>query len=135
MPTYQEALDLFHEWTSSESLRRHAYAVEASMAHYARLFGEDEEAWRITGLLHEMDYEKHPSIEEHPFVGVNGLKAKGYGDDITTAILGHATSSCVARQTLMAKTRRYGALPDSCTTWTMRSTRQSRSIRSWGSTC
>src|SRR5690625_142832 len=104
MPTYQEALDLFHEWTSSESLRRHAYAVEASMAHYARLFGEDEETWRITGLLHDMDYEKHPSIEEHPFVGVNVLKAKGYGDDVTTAILGHATYSGVPRETLMAKT-------------------------------
>ena len=104
MPAYQEALDLFHEWTTTQSLRRHAYAVEASMAYYARKFGQDEEVWRITGLLHDMDYEKHPSIEEHPFVGVNVLRELGYGDEIIEAILGHATYSGVPRDSRMAKT-------------------------------
>jgi len=103
-PGYQESLDLFHEWTGTDSLRRHAYAVEAAMAFYARKFGEDEETWRITGLLHDMDYERHPSLEEHPFVGVKELEALGYSADVRTAILGHADHTGVARETLMAKT-------------------------------
>jgi putative nucleotidyltransferase with HDIG domain len=75
MPTYDDALALFHHWTETDSLRRHAYAVEAAMEHYARKFGEDEELWKMTGLLHDMDYEKHPSKEEHPFVGVDLLRS------------------------------------------------------------
>jgi putative nucleotidyltransferase with HDIG domain len=104
MPNYEDALTLFHEWTASESLRRHAYAVEAAMAYYADLFEEDVEKWRVTGLLHDMDYEKHPTPEEHPFVGVKLLKKLGYPDEITDAILGHATYSGVARETRLAKT-------------------------------
>lgn len=104
MPTYADALALFHEWTQTDSLRRHAYAVEASMGYYANHFGEDEELWRITGLLHDMDYEKHPSLEEHPFVGTAVLREKGYPESIIEAILGHAPYSGVARTTLMAKT-------------------------------
>ena len=104
MPRYEDALALFHEWTESESLRRHAYAVEAAMAYYAELFSEDVEKWRITGLLHDMDYEKHPTPEEHPFVGVEHLKSLNYPDEITDAILGHAPYSGVARETRLAKT-------------------------------
>lgn len=104
MPTYDDALTLFHEWTQTESLRRHAYAVEAAMAQYAEHFGEDVETWRITGLLHDLDYERHPSPEEHPFVGVRELEARGYPEEIRTAILGHATYSGVPRETRLAKT-------------------------------
>ena len=104
MPSYDDALALFHEWTEGESLRRHAYAVEAAMEHYAHHFGEDVEKWRITGLLHDMDYERHPSLEEHPFVGTAVLRERGYPDDVIEAILGHATYSGVPRTTLMAKT-------------------------------
>lgn len=103
-PTYDDALALFHEWTETDSLRRHAYAVEAGMAYYAELFNEDVEKWRITGLLHDMDYEKHPTQEEHPFVGVEHLKTLGYSEEITDAILGHATYSGVPRETKLAKT-------------------------------
>lgn len=104
MPTYADALALFHDWTETESLRRHAYAVEAAMAEYARRFGEDVERWRIAGLLHDMDYERHPTPEEHPFVGVKELEARGYDEEIRTAILGHALYSGVPRETPMAKT-------------------------------
>lgn len=102
-PSYDDSLALFHEWTETESLRKHAYAVEAGMAFYAEQFGEDVELWRITGLLHDMDYEKHPTKEEHPFVGVERLRALGYPEIVTKAILGHATYSRVPRETLLAK--------------------------------
>ena len=90
MPTYQEALNLFQEWTKGDSLRRHAYAVEAGMGFYARKFGEDESFWRMTGLLHDMDYEKHPSTEEHPYTGVSVLRALDYDEEMLDAIMGHA---------------------------------------------
>ena len=102
MPTYDEALDLFLEWTETERLRRHAFAVEAAMEHYAGLFGEDVERWRMTGLLHDMDYEKYP--DQHPYRGVETLRGSGYSDDITQAILGHADFTGVPRESLMAKT-------------------------------
>lgn len=104
MPTYDEALALFHEWTEGESLRRHAYAVEAAMAHYARLWGEDETLWRMTGLLHDMDYEKHPTMEEHPFVGTRRLRELGYPEVLVEAILGHGNHTGVPRTTRLAKT-------------------------------
>ncbi|MGB3541503.1 HD domain-containing protein [Rubrivirga sp.] len=111
MPSYADALDLFHEWTETESLRRHGYAVEASMAEMARRRGGDPgsspgqalEDWRIAGLLHDLDYEKHPTPEEHPGVGVSELERLGYSDEIRTAILGHAPYTGVARETEMAK--------------------------------
>ena len=104
MPTYEDALQLFHEWTEGESLRRHAYAVEAGMEHYAEKFGEDVELWRMTGLLHDMDYERHPTPEEHPFVGVNELRERGYPEAMQEAILGHADYSGTPRETLLART-------------------------------
>ena len=104
MPGYDEALELLHAWTTTESLRRHAYAVEAAMAHYADHFGEDETLWRMTGLLHDMDYERHPSPEEHPFVGVAALRERGFPEPMLEAILGHATYSGVPRTTPLART-------------------------------
>lgn len=104
MPTYDEALALFHEWTKTESLRKHGYAVEAGMTFYANHFDEDVDLWRMTGLLHDMDYEKHQTPEEHPFVGVEVLRAKGYPEIMLEAILGHATYSGVSRTTKLAKT-------------------------------
>lgn len=104
MPSYQEALSLFHSWTETDSLRRHAYAVEAAMAAYARHFGADENLWRMTGLLHDMDYEKHQTPEEHPYVGVGVLKEAGYPQELTDAIMGHAPYTGTERTTLLAKT-------------------------------
>lgn len=104
VPSYADALALFHEWTRSESLRRHGYAVEAAMAYYAERLGEDVEAWRIAGLLHDLDYERHPSLEEHPFVGVRVLEAQGYPEAVRTAILGHAPHTGVPRETPLART-------------------------------
>ncbi len=101
---YDDALALFHAWTETASLRRHAYAVEAAMEAYAQHFGEDVEAWRIAGLLHDMDYEKHPSTDAHPYVGVKELERLGYPQEIREAILGHALYTGVARTTRMAKT-------------------------------
>ena len=104
LPGYDEALALFHEWTETDSLRRHAYAVEAAMEHYAKKFGEDVHLWRLTGLLHDMDYEKHPTQEEHPFIGVETLRSKRYPEEMLEAILGHADYSGVPRRTKLAKT-------------------------------
>lgn len=106
-PQYEDALALFHEWTEGESLRRHAYAVEAAMRVYAEGFGlppEEVARWRIAGLLHDMDYERHPSPEAHPFVGVAELARRGYDDEIRQAILGHALYSGVPRGSRMART-------------------------------
>ncbi len=103
MPNYDDALDLFHRWTESESLRRHAYAVEAAMERYAEEFNEDVMLWRMTGLLHDMDYEKHPTEQEHPFVGVKVLREEGYPDELVQAVLGHATYSGTPRESLLAK--------------------------------
>jgi putative nucleotidyltransferase with HDIG domain len=91
-------------WTESDSLRKHMLAVEAAMRAYARRFGEDEEKWGITGLLHDMDYEKHPTPDEHPMVGVRELESRGYPEDVIHAIKGHADYLDVPRDTLMSKT-------------------------------
>ena len=100
----EESWELLCEWTESESLRKHMLAVEAAMQAYARRFGEDEEKWGITGLLHDMDYEKHPTPEEHPMVGVRELESRGYPEDVLHAIKAHADYLDVPRDTLMAKT-------------------------------
>ena len=95
---------LLTEYTQSESLRRHALAVEACMRAYARKHGADEELWGVVGLLHDFDYEKYPSAEEHPYKGSEILKERGYSEEIRRAILSHAEYSGVARQTSMEKT-------------------------------
>jgi putative nucleotidyltransferase with HDIG domain len=91
------------EYTQSESLRKHMLAVEACMRAYARKFREDEEKWAITGLLHDFDYEKYPTPEEHPFVGNKILEQRGYPEDVRRAILSHADYSGVKRETSMEK--------------------------------
>jgi putative nucleotidyltransferase with HDIG domain len=100
----EESWKLLCEWTESESLRKHMLAVEAAMRAYARKFGEDEEKWGITGLLHDMDYEKHPTPAEHPMTGVRELASRGYPEDVLEAIKGHADYLGVPRETLLAKT-------------------------------
>ena len=108
LPSRADALALVHEYTASDSLRKHMLAVEAVMRAYAERFGEDAERWGLTGLVHDFDYERfpnaaHSATEEHPAEGVRILRARGWPDDILGAILGHATYSGVARETRMAK--------------------------------
>jgi len=102
-PNRNDALDLLHEYTKSESLRRHALAVEQVMREYAVKYNADQELWGITGLLHDFDYEKHPTAEEHPFIGNKILEEKGYAAEIREAIMGHATYTGVERISLMSK--------------------------------
>ena len=100
----EESWELLCTWTESDSLRKHMLAVEAAMRAYARKFGEDEEKWGVTGLLHDMDYEKHPTPDEHPMVGVRELERRGYPEDVLHAVKGHADYLDVPRDTLMSKT-------------------------------
>lgn len=104
LPEREEALALMLEWTPSPSLRGHMLAVEASMAAYARKYGDDEALYRITGLLHDFDYEKHPTASEHPLVGVEVLLEMGFPKNLIEAVLGHADHTGVPRQTRLAKT-------------------------------
>ncbi len=104
-----EALELMHEYTPSDALRKHMYAVEAAMRAYARKYGEDEEKWGVVGILHDFDYERYPNearspTEEHPSTGVKILRERGYPDDVCEAIMGHADYTGVPRTSLMAKT-------------------------------
>ncbi|MGZ7107335.1 MAG: HD domain-containing protein [Candidatus Angelobacter sp.] len=98
------AWSLLCEYTQSESLRKHMLAVEACMRAYARKFGEDEDKWGITGLLHDFDYEKYPTPAEHPFVGNKILEERGYPEDVRRAIMSHADYSGVKRESKMEKT-------------------------------
>lgn len=98
------ALALLEEYTHGESLRRHALGVEAAVAGYARLFGEDETLWRVTALLHDFDYERWPSPDDHPYRGVEILEARGYPPVVTRAILSHADYSGVARESRLEHT-------------------------------
>jgi putative nucleotidyltransferase with HDIG domain len=100
----EESWKLLCEWIESDSLRKHMLAVEAAMRAYAKKFGEDEKKWGITGLLHDMDYEKYPTPDEHPMVGVRELERRGYPEDVLHAIKAHADYLDVPRDTLMAKT-------------------------------
>ena len=100
----EQSYELMCEWTDNDSLRKHMLAVEVAMRAYARRFGEDEEKWGVTGLLHDMDYEKHPTPDEHPMVGVAELERRGYPDDVLHAIKGHADYLEVPRDTTMSKT-------------------------------
>jgi putative nucleotidyltransferase with HDIG domain len=99
------AWELLTEWTESESLRKHALAVEAAVRGYARKFGEDEEGWGIVALLHDFDYERYPTLGEHPVKGCEELKRRGYPDWVTRAILSHAVEATgVQRESLLEKT-------------------------------
>jgi putative nucleotidyltransferase with HDIG domain len=103
------ASNILHEWVQSESLRKHCYAVADSMKHFAQLRGEDADLWEAVGLLHDMDYERHPNLERsptegHPFVGVTWLRENGWSDEVCRAILSHADYANVPRETALEKT-------------------------------
>lgn len=95
------AWSLLTEFTQSESLRKHALAVEACMRAYARHYGEDEQRWGVVGLIHDFDYEKYPSLDDHPMRGSEILEQRGWPEEIRRAILSHADHTGVARQTRM----------------------------------
>ena len=103
LPTREQALALVHDWIANPNLRKHCYAVEAAMRAYARHYGEDVERWGLTGLIHDFDWERHPSADLHPMKGVEVLRAAGWPEDVCRAVLGHATYSGVPRDTLMAR--------------------------------
>ncbi|PYK45334.1 MAG: HAD family hydrolase [Verrucomicrobia bacterium] len=103
------ALTILHQWVQSESLRKHCYAVADSMKHFAQLRGQDVDVWEAVGLLHDMDYERHPNLERsstegHPFVGVAWLREQGWSAEMCRAILSHADYSGVSRETPLEKT-------------------------------
>jgi putative nucleotidyltransferase with HDIG domain len=105
----ERALALLQEWVQSESLRRHCYAVADSMRYFAQLRGADADLWEAVGLLHDMDYERHPNQEQnptegHPFVGVAALREQGWSEEVCRAILSHADYAGVARATPLEKT-------------------------------
>ena len=109
LPSREDALALVHEYTASDSLRKHMLSVEAAMRAYAEKNGEDVERWGLAGLVHDFDYERfpndaHSATEQHPAEGVRMLRERGWPEDILEAIMGHAQYSGVPRVTPMAKT-------------------------------
>ena len=102
--TRQNDLDLLFEYTRTDSLRKHALAVEAAMRAYARKFGEDEETWGTVGLLHDFDYEKFPQYPDHPMRGSEILRSKGYSDLVRQTILSHVPATNIPRESQMMKT-------------------------------
>jgi putative nucleotidyltransferase with HDIG domain len=101
--TREQAWDILCEFVQSDSLRKHALAVEACMMRYARELGEDETKWRVTALLHDFDWEIHPDLDRHPHMGEPILKERGVSDEIRRAILSHADYSGVQRESAMEK--------------------------------
>jgi len=111
VPSRAEALALMQEYTKSASLRKHMYAVEAAMRAYARKYGEDEDLWGVTGLIHDFDYERWPnearsSTEEHPSSGVAILREAGWPEEALHAVLAHAEHTGIEPETRMARTLR-----------------------------
>jgi putative nucleotidyltransferase with HDIG domain len=105
----EQALGILHEWVQSESLRRHCYAVADSLKHFAKNSGADADLWEAVGLLHDMDYERHPNQEQsptegHPFVGVAWLREHGWSEEVGRAILSHADYAGVVRETPLERT-------------------------------
>ena len=108
-PLAAHAQAILHDWVQSESLRKHCYAVADSMKHFAQLRGENADLWEAVGLLHDMDYERHPNLgrsatEGHPFVGVAWLRENGWSEEVCRAILSHADYSGVSPETSLEKT-------------------------------
>src|SRR5437763_9586557 len=111
MSQAERSLSILHDWVQSESLRKHCYAVADSMKHFAQLRGQDVDLWEAVGLLHDMDYEKHPNLERsstegHPFVGVAWLRENGWSEEVCRAILSHADYSGITPEAPMEKTLR-----------------------------
>jgi len=102
-PTREQAWETLTKYTQSEALRRHALAVEASVAAYARKLGEDEELWRVTALLHDFDYEIHPTLDKHPQDGAPILREEGYPEEVVEGVLSHAEHLGLARDTPLKK--------------------------------
>jgi putative nucleotidyltransferase with HDIG domain len=102
--TREQAWTTLTKYTQSEALRRHALAVEASVAAYARKFGEDEELWRVTALLHDFDYEMHPTLDKHPQDGAPILREEGYPEEVVEGVLSHAEHLGLPRDTPLKKT-------------------------------
>src|SRR3989454_2130700 len=103
------ASNILHQWVQSESLRKHCYAIADSMKHFAQLRGENADLWEAVGLLHDMDYERHPNLERsptegHPFVGVAWLREHGWSEEVCRAILSHADYANVSCETALEKT-------------------------------
>ena len=103
-PTREHAWETLTRYTKSDALRRHALAVEASTRSYARRFGEDEERWAVVALLHDFDYEIHPTLEEHPQAGAPILREEGWPEDVIDGVLSHAEHLEMPRDTLLKKT-------------------------------
>ena len=102
--TRNDAWSLLTEFTLSESLRKHALSVEACLRAYARKFGEDEELWGVVGLIHDFDYEKYPSAEEHPYKGNAILAERGWSEEVRRAVMSHAEYTGVSRDSKLEKT-------------------------------
>ena len=103
-PTREEAWNLVCEWVESDSLRKHLLGVEAAMVAYARRYGEDSERWAVTGLVHDLDYERYPDLDTgHPRYALKELEERGYPQDVIDAVAGHAEFMGVPRETQMAK--------------------------------
>lgn len=102
-PTRQQAWETLQAYTKSEALLRHALAVEASTVFYAKRFGEDEELWRVAALLHDFDYEIHPTLDQHPQDGAPILREQGYPEIVIDAVLSHANHLAVPRDTPLKK--------------------------------
>jgi putative nucleotidyltransferase with HDIG domain len=103
-PTRVQAWETLNRYTKSEALLRHALAVEAATAWYARSLGEDEELWRVTALLHDVDYEIHPTLDKHPQDGAPILREEGYPDEVIDAVLSHANHLSLPRDTPLKRT-------------------------------
>jgi putative nucleotidyltransferase with HDIG domain len=103
-PTREQAWETLTKYTQSEALRRHALAVEAAVGAYAQKFGEDEELWRVTALLHDFDYEMHPTLDKHPQDGAPILRDEGYPEEVVEGVLSHAEHLAMPRDTPMKKT-------------------------------
>jgi putative nucleotidyltransferase with HDIG domain len=109
LPSRDDALSLMHEFTASESLRKHMLSVEVAMRAYAEKGGDDVERWGLAGLIHDFDYERYPNAahsatQEHPAEGVRQLRERGWPEDVLDAIMGHALYTGTPRTTAMAKT-------------------------------
>jgi putative nucleotidyltransferase with HDIG domain len=102
-PTRDQAWETLTRYTSNEALRRHALAVEAAVRSYARRFGEDEELWGVVGLLHDFDYEIHPTLDKHPQDGAPILREEGYPEIVIESVLAHAEHLAMPRDTLLKK--------------------------------
>ena len=104
LPTREQAWETLTKYTRSEALRRHALAVEAAVGAYARKLGEDEELWRVTALLHDFEYELHPTLDKHPQDGAPILRAEGYPQEVVEGVLSHAEHLGLPRDTQLKKT-------------------------------